>query len=61
MKWLLIITIFGTDGDVTRVGYAQSSEDTCEATAKYYMERYAEEGTKASYECKPKSPFVITQ
>ena len=58
MKWLLIITIFGTDGDVTRVSHAQASEDVCERTAGYYMERYEAEGTNAEYECVPASPFV---
>ena len=59
MKWILIITLFGADGDVTRVGYAQASEETCEKTAGYYMKRYEDEGAKAEYECKPKSPFVV--
>ena len=59
MKWLLIITLFGADGDVTRVSYQQSSEYSCETTAGYYMERYGEEGTKAEYECKPNSEFVV--
>ena len=61
MKWLLIITIFGTDGDVTRVSYKQASEDICERTAGYYMERYENEGTKAAYQCVPNSEFVISE
>ena len=58
MKWLLIITIFGADGDVMKVSYQQSSEEVCERTAGYYMERYEQEGTKAEYECVPSSPFI---
>lgn len=61
MKWILIITIFGANGDVTKVRYASSSEEVCERTAGYYMERYEQEGTKAEYECVPNSPFVVEE
>lgn len=61
MKWLLIITLFGADGDVTRVSYGQSSEDVCEKSASYYMERYEAEGTEAAYKCVPNSEFVTEE
>lgn len=61
MKWLLIITLFGADGDVTKISYTQSSKDICERAAGYYMERYEAEGTKASYECVPNSEFVVKE
>ena len=58
MKWLLIITIFSTDGSAISVSYPKSSEAVCERTASYYMARYEDEGTKATYVCKPTSPFI---
>lgn len=61
MKWILIITIFGADGDVTRVGHPFSSEEVCERAAVYQMEFYKREGVKAEYDCVPKSPFVIEE
>ena len=58
MKWLLIITLFWVDG-ATKVSYEHESEAICEKVASYYMIRYAEEDTKAEYECIPASPFVV--
>jgi hypothetical protein len=58
MNWLLIITIFSTDGSSISVNYPKSSEDICERTAANFMAQYEAEGTKAEYVCKPASPFV---
>lgn len=61
MNWLLIITIFSVDGSSISVNYQKSSEDICERTAANFMRQYEEEGTRAEYECKPNSPFVVSE
>ena len=58
MNWLLIITIFSIDGSAISVSYPKTTEDICERTAANFMAQYEEEGTKATYVCKPTSPFI---
>jgi len=59
MKWLLIITLFGTDADPMKVSYSYATEAICNQSGKNYMAIYKNEGTKAEYDCIPDSPFVL--